>query len=274
MYSQLQYNLSSKRGVYVITTNNLLQNPIDVNAIVFDLGSTLVKHVPGEYIASWEAVRTILTENSPSLEQVHKLWIPTWHATRGQGKRLHERNRLYFQLLLAKLGYDVELSHPDIERALSIYYDKIVSLTTIYPDVKPVLMELIKRQFQLAVLTNASKQWAKPVLEKQGIKKLITNAVISDLLPWEKPHPEIFTYTCKLIDSEPRNTLYVGDSIYHDIYGGFTAGMRTCLIQRGGETANIGHVMPDVTADLTICSLDELPPLLFHLNYESNIRKK
>jgi putative hydrolase of the HAD superfamily len=47
-----------------------------------------------------------------------------------------------------------------------------------------------------------------------------------------KPHPRLFSAALKQLRVEPPEALMVGDSIYHDIEGALSAGMRAALVHR------------------------------------------
>ncbi|MBB1268558.1 HAD family hydrolase [Shewanella sp. SR44-3] len=70
-----------------------------------------------------------------------------------------------------------------------------------------------------------------------------------------KPAPDALLAIASLWQLEPQSILYVGDYLY-DIQAAFNAGMQSCFINHGRESAY------QAQADLVITHLDELTALL------------
>jgi FMN phosphatase YigB (HAD superfamily) len=68
----------------------------------------------------------------------------------------------------------------------------------------------------------------------------------------------IFKEALKALGRMPKETVFVGDSLYHDVQGAKMVGMKTIWLKRDGlNRENI-----EVTPDKTINSLEELSKTL------------
>lgn len=85
--------------------------------------------------------------------------------------------------------------------------------------------------FALGVVTNtlADEGTIRLMLRNHGIENLMTSVVVSSEEGHRKPHPSLFEKAARELGVDPANTLFVGDSPYHDIGGATAVGMRAVL---------------------------------------------
>jgi putative hydrolase of the HAD superfamily len=91
-------------------------------------------------------------------------------------------------------------------------------------------------------------------LMRAGLREYFSVVVASGVVGYAKPRPEIFLLATDQLGVHPERTLYVGDSMSHDVAGANGAGLHTVLVDRSG--AHVAHE-PRVTS---------LSELLEHLN--------
>ena len=164
-------------------------------AIVFDLDGTLIDSAPDLHAAcvkmlSDEGVKT------PSLETVIS-YI-------GNGvPRLVE-------LAMADTGIAAD-QHARLVQAYMAHYDADpATLTTIYPNLLPLLDALKSAGHKLAVCTNKPEAPARVILKMLDIEQYFDVVVGGDTLSVKKPNPAPLQHCLKLLGTN--TCLYVGDS--------------------------------------------------------------
>lgn len=124
-----------------------------------------------------------------------------------------------------------------------------------YPDAAPALSALSGR-YTLGVLSN--NPFSRETLRRLGLLQHFA-AIVAAEEPWRKPHPEAFRRALEAVGALPSETLYVGDSLAHDVEGALAAGIAPVWVDRFDES----YALPD--GALRIGSLDELPSLVEQL---------
>ena len=107
-----------------------------------------------------------------------------------------------------------------------------VNRLELYPDVRDVLDEL-RPNYRLAVLSDAQSVWAVPEMRQVGIADYFFPIVVSGDLGYRKPDPRIFALTLRRMHLEPQDVVFVGNDMYRDIYGARQAGLRTVFFATG-----------------------------------------
>lgn len=101
----------------------------------------------------------------------------------------------------------------------------------LYPDVDPTLGTLKRRGYSLGLVSNATADTTKTV-EALGLMKYLDCVVISGVVGFSKPNPEIFRIALKELGVSPSEAVHVGDLYEADIVGARNAGIRGILIDR------------------------------------------
>jgi len=163
--------------------------------IVFDLDGTLIDSAPDLHAA---CVKTLADEGvaTPSLATVIT-YI-------GNGvPRLVE-------LAMKDAGIAAD-QHARLVQAFMVHYDKDpATLTTVYPNLLPLLETLHANSHKLAVCTNKPEAPARVILNMLNIEHFFDVVVGGDTLAVKKPNPEPLLECLKLMGAS--NCLYVGDS--------------------------------------------------------------
>jgi HAD superfamily hydrolase (TIGR01549 family) len=100
-----------------------------------------------------------------------------------------------------------------------------------YPDSEPLLKRLAGDGYSLGLVSNAPPDTAK-VVEDLGLHQYIGTVVISGIVGFSKPHPEIFRIALRKAGVEPQETIHVGDVYDSDVVGARNAGIQGVLIDR------------------------------------------
>ncbi len=124
----------------------------------------------------------------------------------------------------------------------------------LYPNVTEVLDEL-RRNYTLGIVTDAQSAYAIPELQAVEIANYFNTIVVSGDFGYRKPDPRLFLTALEKLHLEPDHTVFVGNDIYHDVYGAQQVGMKAILFMTAyGEKEREG-----VKANFVIRSFAELP---------------
>lgn len=164
-------------------------------AIVFDLDGTLIDSAPDLHAA---CVKMLADEGAPTPS------LETVITYIGNGvPRLVE-------LAMKDAGIIAD-QHARLVQAFMVHYDKDpATLTTVYPNLLPLLETLHAAGHKLAVCTNKPEAPARVILQMLDIEKYFDVVVGGDTLAQKKPDPAPLHHCLKLLGTD--TCLYVGDS--------------------------------------------------------------
>lgn len=124
---------------------------------------------------------------------------------------------------------------------------------------EPLLRCLHARRHPMAVVTNGSAS-QRLKLEAIGASRYLDAVLISGEVGIAKPDPRIFQLAMSRLNATPGRSVFVGDSLEHDMAGARNAGMMTVYIRKGGEEdAGVS------ACDLVVSDLRELSDLVIGL---------
>lgn len=163
--------------------------------IVFDLDGTLIDSAPDLHAA---CVKMLAQENTPapSLQTVIRYignGVPKLveRAMQDAGIAMSEHSRL-------------------IRAFMKFYNQDPATLTTLYPNLLPLLDALIAKGHRLAICTNKPEAPARLILDMLDIEFYFDVVVGGDTLEQKKPDPAPLLHTLQLLGTD--RCLYVGDS--------------------------------------------------------------
>jgi 2-phosphoglycolate phosphatase len=156
-------------------------------------------------------------------------------------------------------SFDVDTEHEDFEtikkKCLNHYQNNLATHTIFFEGIEAVLDHLDEKQIPWGIVTNKSTRFTLPILEMFGLDNRIKCMVAADTLEHMKPHPAPMLHACKLLQQDPKNTLYIGD-FETDIQAGRAAGMPCMAVTYGYYPANVNP--HDWQADITVDHPDEI----------------
>ncbi|MEY2576804.1 MAG: putative hydrolase of the superfamily [Verrucomicrobiota bacterium] len=100
----------------------------------------------------------------------------------------------------------------------------------LYPEVTEVLAALHGR-FDLVVISNFDGR-LRMILEHLGVSKFFSHLFLSSELGADKPDPEIFLRALRLSNTQPNETLHVGDDPERDWKGATQVGLAVFHLER------------------------------------------
>lgn len=126
-----------------------------------------------------------------------------------------------------------------------------------FSDSAPVLGQLVRDEYRLALVTNGASLIQREKLEGSGLAGFFDCIVVSGEIGVGKPDPRIFAHVLEALKAGPGEAVMVGNRLNRDVQGAKNAGIRSVLIRRRGLSSGDGP-----SPDFEISSLEELPALL------------
>jgi len=151
------------------------------------------------------------------------------------------------------------LQVPDTDlptNAMIAFFGPEIEAWQVYPDTIKTLAALEEEGYKMGVISNAKSDWAvHAILKHHNLDRFFETIVSSAALKIRKPRPEIFTQALNALAVNPRDAVFVGDSIEADVAGSKNIGMRSIHVLR--RPVEDGHpVNPDASVTNLSDALD------------------
>lgn len=236
---------------------------MSLSAVLFDVGETLWHSeraiAPREFrrLAAGRCAAFLagLGFESASPEHVARR---VWDAVTGAAERARATDLVepdYVAIVRKAVAAEgLALGDDETSRLLdAIYVSGTEAGKAAYPEAAPVLLELRRRGFRLAVVTNRAfgGERFRADLRETGLDVAWDAMAVSVEVGYLKPHPRMFHAALDALALSASEALMVGNSLIEDIAGAQRLGM--CAAWRRCEPDAEG-VVPDYTLD----SLEEL----------------
>ena len=223
-----------------------------IKAVTFDFGDTLatgklnVKDYRKRLLSYIHSLGWAV--NEASLEKAMDGMLVKLRKARE--KNLEPRFEELYSSVLGELG--IAASEDVLNHIYELYLQSFPC--QIIPGVEEVLTTL-QRLYKLAVISNATSNLPRHVLDKHGLSSFFHVVVVSRDIGFRKPDPRIFIYTLKELQVKSQQAIHVGNSMQTDVIGAKNVGMKTVWIKK--EEQPILE-----KPDYTINSITELPRIL------------
>jgi putative hydrolase of the HAD superfamily len=214
------------------------------DAILFDMGYTLVYFEPAQAIIVQRALRAAGAERS--IEEIEAAVREVWASYYRDAATVtfpatpeydRESQRALEQGLLAHLGlYTDEGTLRTYTEAIESWFSR-PGVIRPYAEVVQVLKALTERGYRLAIVSNWSWNLRERVAQA-GLAPYFELVWASAYAGCNKPHPCVFEQVLDRLQVRADRALYVGDSYAHDVVGARNAGVDVVLLDRDGTAAN------------------------------------
>jgi len=227
---------------------------------MFDFGATLVLDDKYDYFGSLQKAHKILEAGgiAPPFDQFKEVYLKVRARLWGHPEfREHTFNHRLAEVL-KECGYEVVESDERIQEATNVFLYALVD-SLYMEDYVPSMLEELRQRYKLAVVSNLGIPEVLPItLERFDIKKYFDIILASGTVGYRKPSPIIFKEALKTLGALPEETVFVGDSLYHDVQGAKAVGMKTIWLNRKTQNTEKTTAFPDKTIE----DLRELPKVL------------
>jgi putative hydrolase of the HAD superfamily len=239
-----------------------------LRGVIFDMGGTLLHYNAPN--STWEdtektgarGVYTVLREHGYPLPPESEALPAAWDHALSFWQRLDEHNVADLNIahvigLLIK-AWGIGDAPPEVVNAAATAY-----MHTIQGHVRPLegaaatLKALRDQGWRVGLISNT--MWPgddhRRDLDRYALTPYLEHLIFSaDVDAW-KPHGDVFQMGLDALGLQADETVYVGDSLYFDVWGAQQAGLRGVWIKQDN------HWLPEgisVTPDATIEALPEL----------------
>jgi len=212
---------------------------LNTKAVFFDLGGTLL------VMRRDRIFRRVLQEvgRDVDLERIHSAYLKaeSWWLSYYGARVLSEEEtaeayrdldqKVFSALYPGESGQEafrisklVRKRWPELETEIPL---------ELYPDAEPTLERLVGDGYALGLISNAPADTGR-VVRALGLTKYLSTIVISGVVGYTKPHPEIFRIALREVGVDASEAVHVGDLYEADVIGARNAGMEGILVDRDG----------------------------------------
>ncbi|MDV3278751.1 MAG: HAD family hydrolase [Nitrososphaerales archaeon] len=208
-----------------------------IRAVFFDLGGTLLvmrRDAILQRVLRDEGYRVDLKRIHTSYMEMESSWLERYSARFAKESDATDAYKALDAMVIERLS--VVKGVAEIARISALIRRRWEELgkeipPRLYPDVEPVLAKLASLGLTLGLVSNAPPETTKTV-EELGLKRYIRHIVISGVVGYTKPNPEIFRIALSKASASPRETIHVGDVYASDVVGARNAGITGVLLDR------------------------------------------
>jgi putative hydrolase of the HAD superfamily len=228
---------------------------LTIEAVLFDLGNTLVYSCPEEtfheilrahgIVEPIDRVKQAMIKGNQEFDIEKHMHLPA-----------HEFYTEWNLVELKHLGIIDQAKAEKLAQEIDSEWFEFAQLR-LYPDVKPTLQRLKQMGLILGIITGGYEEDVKKILPKVGLQDVFDVCVGVNTIGKRKPSPEVFQYALKKLGLTPREAVFVGDDLKADYLGAEKAGLTAVLIRREGSATS------DVRC---IKRLDEIFEVLAEIN--------
>lgn len=196
-----------------------------IKAVIFDLDNTLVNFIAMKKRAITAAVEAMIDAGleQPQDEIVQRIW-------QIYDERGYEHQTVFDDLLENMFG---KIDHKILASGIVAYRQAREASLVTYPHVSSTLIELTKKGFKLAVVTDAPTREAWLRLCYLKLHHVFDAVVTYEDTFKRKPDPAPFLKALSLLNVPARESLMIGDWAERDMLGAKQLGMITVFARYG-----------------------------------------
>lgn len=187
-----------------------------IHAVLFDLDGTLLDTAP-DLVYALNRLRN--EHNLPDLP------LSTFRPMISLGS-----------IPMIKYSLGIEENHPNFnnlrKQFFDLYQEHIADSTQFFPEVEKVLTYLDDEHIPWGIVTNKLTRHTSQILKALRFDHRPICVICGDSLATYKPDPAPILYACQTLKQDPKNCLYVGDSLT-DVTASKAAGTKSLVALYG-----------------------------------------
>jgi putative hydrolase of the HAD superfamily len=197
-------------------------------ALIFDLGGTLVPNVP------WSVFRDQAKQMAAALSVPEEDYVERWFAqSSGLGLGEFESYQHFIRHVCGQMG--ISVTENRIEAAAGIPFDNIRRMVTTHrEDAVEVLAHLKRSGYKLGLVSDCGPD-VPEIWEETPFAPFFDVTVFSCFAGMNKADPRIFNIAVEQLAVEPENCIYVADGMRQELANASGLGMRAVRIVVPGE---------------------------------------
>jgi putative hydrolase of the HAD superfamily len=206
--------------------------------IFFDAGNTLLSVYPsvGSIYAEVASIYGLDLTTEAIEQSFRKLWNETAPLVTNEGHRLnYDKERDWWKYLVREVFRD-HLASMDFDQFFDHLYQRFAEADCwrLYEDVLAVLSELKERRLKLAIVSNWDSR-LPALCEQLGISSFFEAVIVSSIVGYEKPHPNIFQIALELTGLAAEEVIYIGDDPFLDYQAARKIGIHSLHLDRANR---------------------------------------
>jgi putative hydrolase of the HAD superfamily len=245
-----------------------------VRAVLFDFGHTLVdfRRTQEALHEAYEQIRARI--EAVAFMEVHELLDLVERVAGGvdrlvaesyEQRRMEELDQVtMFKEALGAIGFD--LPADVVDHIVALDHSAYSKSLAVEPEVLDTLDRLRADGKRLGLVSNITllPRLVREDLDRMSLGSRLDATVFSSEAGVRKPDPRIFRDALERLESDPAETVFVGDRLYDDIGGAQAVGMRAVLTRQFRQEDD-----PDYQPDAVIDHITQLPDALERLTSSS-----
>ena len=219
----------------------------EIRAILFDLDNTLVDFMQMKKSAVDAAVLSMIDAGleMSALEVNERIW----EIYKSEGIEFQE---VFDRFLVDHYG---GIDYKILASGIIAYRRAREAALVLYPHVKSTLVELVRRGYRLAVLSDAPAKQAWLRLCSLGLQHFFETVITFEDTGEKKPHPLPFRMTLETLGVKAEEAVMIGDWPERDMAGAKAVGIRTIYARYGSyhdTVSGADHEIDDVSEIIDI----------------------
>jgi len=212
-----------------------------IRAVVFDCYSTLIDIKTDEHKEEIYRYLSLYLQYYGVKMEARKLKLALELEKKHYLQSAKERYpEIDLEILFSNILKKEKLSNPFLtESCCRLFRALSRERLQLFPDSLPVLEEMKKSGYPIAVVSDAQKVFCLEEGEILGLSPFFGQVVMSTYLGFRKPDPRIFAIACTLLDVAPQQAVYIGNDPETDVKGAQGIGMQAILLDR--DRNNMGQ---------------------------------
>ncbi len=227
-----------------------------IDAIIFDLGNTLVPFGDREIRILYEALERVFARELGPMES----FFDRANSARDSMMREREDGSMR-EITVEEFAHEVSGGRATprlLDGVREVMHRTFLDACRV-PDGLHDLLRHLAEGRKLAVCSNyLLTSPIEELLQDAGLWDLFVTVEVSATSGFMKPHAVPFERVRSRLGVPASKTLMVGDNFFADIVGGCRAGFKTALTREHLSASDFDARAPDVRADFVVSSLDEL----------------
>lgn len=205
-----------------------------MRGVIFDLGSTLIYRTGLDLerekcaaLAAFAARELGYADSAALAERLLHARLEAWRRSEEEQVE-YLAARTIAEVFAAS---DLPADDATLRRVETVFFEPEVRASRLYPGAGETLQAVAARGLRLGLISNASShQLIVDITRKLGIASYFDPLVTSAGFGRPKPHPSIFNHVLEAWGLPADCVVMIGDTLYADILGANTVGLRSILV--------------------------------------------
>lgn len=214
-----------------------------IKAVLFDMFDTLmmIERDHAFYSPSLKQTYEYLKERGvkTTFREFEKAYIDARDALYAEADPKMEEPHFNLRIAnaLRNLGYTYPVSSDIVVGATNAFCETFMGFVCV-DDLAIESLRQLHGRYKLGIVSNfAIPECVSKLLQKHNLAELFDVVIVSGAVNKRKPSPEIFKKALDILEIDPEDAVFVGDTMEADIEGAKSAGMKTIYIERRMQQA-------------------------------------